>query len=235
MSFDQQFELTIEVPASPVLDVATGDQITTRAGRAIVTDVQPAGQETIIFADYGNGVPQPHVAEGIDAVSSPPKQQRSPFTMGSRVQVISSWLEDDIGRQGTVKRPPTVWELAGYEKVLLDGDAICRYFQRGALIAVLCSGGDNSQLRLVEAASSEPVSLVHKASPRRHVPKGQASGWIEERLGNKRRKNPSVSYYYCWDDGEGRHRRYIPVRKRGRVQQLWAERRSVAEILAALV
>ncbi|MEO0405723.1 MAG: hypothetical protein AAF289_00070 [Cyanobacteria bacterium P01_A01_bin.135] len=223
------------MPASGVLDVAAGNQITTRAGRAIVTEVQPAGQETIIFADYGSGIPQPHVAEGIDGVSSPPEQDYPPFAMGSRVQVASSWLEDDIGRQGTVKQPPTAWELAGYEKVLLDGDAICRYFQRGALVAVPCSGGNGGQLSLVEAVPSELVAPARQASSRRHVPKGQACGWIEERLGNKRRKNSSVSYYYCWDDGEGRHRKSIPVRKRSMVQQMWGERRPVAGILAVLM
>jgi len=70
---------------------------------------------------------------------------------------------------------------------------------------------------------------------RRHIPKGHACGWIEERIGNRSRKKPSVSYYYCWDDKDERHRKYIPVRKLWRVQQLWHEQKSVDEIVTYLV
>jgi len=48
---------------------------------------------------------------------------------------------------------------------------------------------------------------------RRHTPKGKACGWIEERVVNKKREKPSVSYYHKWDDAEGSRSRYIPPGK----------------------
>lgn len=144
--------LTLEVPQPPPLQVAPGDTITTCSGPATVTEVAIAGQAQLIFADYGSGIPQPHIPEGIDSISSPPEHSPSPSS----------------GRT------------------------------------------------------------------RRHTPKGDASGWIEERMGNKSRKTPTLSYYYCWDDAAGRHRKYIPARKLWRVQQLWDMRRSVDEILEYL-
>jgi hypothetical protein len=61
------------------------------------------------------------------------------------------------------------------------------------------------------------VSLSPRS--RRHTPKGKACGWIEERQGNKSRKKASVSFYYKWDDAEGRGSRYIPA---GKVQEVTA-------------
>lgn len=89
----------------------------------------------------------------------------------------------------------------------------------------------------IETASSPPEQPTESATSktRRHTPKGEASGWIEERTGNKKRQNPSISYYYCWDDTDGRHRRYIPAGKLWRVQQMWESRRSVDEIVAYLM
>lgn len=70
---------------------------------------------------------------------------------------------------------------------------------------------------------------------RRYSRPGQASGWIEERIGNRKRKTPSVSYYYGWQDATGKHKRYIPAGKLWRIQQMVeVEQRSVAEIMAVL-
>ncbi|WNZ22715.1 hypothetical protein HJG54_07500 [Leptolyngbya sp. NK1-12] len=69
---------------------------------------------------------------------------------------------------------------------------------------------------------------------RRHSPKGKASGWIEERLGNLKRQNPSTSYYYCWQQGTNRGKQYIPVRKLAAVQQMIDQRCSMGDILAVL-
>ena len=49
-----------------------------------------------------------------------------------------------------------------------------------------------------------PKPLGAVGSKRKHRAAGNASGWIEERLGNKKRANPSVSYYYRWDSHKGR-------------------------------
>ena len=88
---------------------------------------------------------------------------------------------------------------------------------------------------LVPVALSPPEQL----SKRRHSPKGEACGWIEERLGNKGRKNPSVSYYYCWDEvistGETqRQKLYIKVKQLATVRRMLDERRSVEEIVRIL-
>jgi hypothetical protein len=71
--------------------------------------------------------------------------------------------------------------------------------------------------------------------PRRYSPKGKASGWIEQRVGNRKRKNPSTSYYYCWQVGECREKLYIPAWKVWRVQQMVeVEGRAIADVLRFL-
>lgn len=71
-------------------------------------------------------------------------------------------------------------------------------------------------------------------SAKRRSPKGQASGWIEERIGNRKRAKPSTSYYYCFEQLGKRQKLYIPSGKLHRVQSLIAERKPIAEVLAAL-
>jgi len=79
-----------------------------------------------------------------------------------------------------------------------------------------------------------PTPHTPSSPPRRHSPRGQASGWIEERQGNCKRKIPSTSYYYGWQDQGGKYKRYIPAAKVYRVQQMIAERKTVAQILSFL-
>lgn len=69
---------------------------------------------------------------------------------------------------------------------------------------------------------------------RRHSPKGHASGWIEERIGNKKRKTPNTSYYYCYQDCDRRHKLYVPVGKMYRIRQLIDQRQPVAAIILFL-
>lgn len=92
-----------------------------------------------------------------------------------------------------------------------------------------CSGGDErspvmEQLSLVEIESVQKVV-------RRHSPKGAASGWIEARKGNQKRKKPSISYYYRWDSPEGRVNEYVRANRLARINQLIAEKRPALEIL----
>jgi hypothetical protein len=47
----------IENPPRP------GEQITTRSGTARVTRLEPAGEEVIVWADYGSGIEHPHGRE----------------------------------------------------------------------------------------------------------------------------------------------------------------------------
>lgn len=83
-------------------------------------------------------------------------------------------------------------------------------------------------------AWSIPTALAasdRRSGGRRHRPKGQASGWIEERLGNRGRTNPSVSYYYRWDSPKGRVSEYIRAGLLERVERMIAEQRPALEIL----
>lgn len=82
------------------------------------------------------------------------------------------------------------------------------------------------------------LKVLEKLPPRRK-PKAKgkrrpASGWIETREGNKQRKKPSVSHYYCFDQQGQRTRKYIPAAKVATVKQMVGNRRPVAEILEAL-
>ncbi|MBD2425376.1 hypothetical protein [Phormidium sp. FACHB-1136] len=78
----------------------------------------------------------------------------------------------------------------------------------------------------------ERCSVVRKRPQRRHSPKGKASGWLEERQGNKKRKTPSISYYYGWLEEGVCRKRYVPAGKVYRVNEMIQQRRPVAEILA---
>ena len=111
-----------------------------------------------------------------------------------------------------------------------------------------CSEGDEVRssnpaqmaLELPEAASN--VCTVSQPGQRRHSPKGKASGWIKERRGNANRKNPTTSYFYCWDepvkrDGQAkyqRHQVYVPVKAIARVQEMIVERQPMEVVLGAI-
>jgi hypothetical protein len=140
-----------------------GDRLLTTSGIATVTHIDQAGNEQIFWADYGSGIPQPHVSEGILSVSPSPSESSPP-----------------------------------------------------------------------EQKLARPLRYL-RSSARRHTPKGKACGWIEERQGNKARKKASVSFYYKWDDAEGRGSRYIPAGKVERVKEMvYGESRSVVEVLGFL-
>ncbi|MEM9136596.1 MAG: hypothetical protein AAGB01_04515 [Cyanobacteria bacterium P01_F01_bin.42] len=70
---------------------------------------------------------------------------------------------------------------------------------------------------------------------RKHRAAGNASGWIEERLGNRKRANPSVSYYYRWDSHKGRVSEYIRASQVKRVAGLIEAERPALEILRVVV
>jgi hypothetical protein len=111
-----------------------------------------------------------------------------------------------------------------------------------------CSGGDKARspcpaqmaLELPEAAPN--ACTIAQDIQRRHSPKGKAVGWIKERQGNTKRKKPTTSYFYCWDEpvkkgGQAeyqRHQVYVPVRAIARVQEMLAERQPVAVVLGEI-
>ena len=90
----------------------------------------------------------------------------------------------------------------------------------------LRSGGKRTMVR-------KPLDVVE--SRRKHREKGNASGWIEARTGNRKRANPSVSYYYRWDSHKGRVSEYIRSSNLTRVARLIEAERPALEILKVVV
>jgi hypothetical protein len=140
----------------------------------------------------------------------------------------------------------TVTPIIGAQLTLLPGETIAT--SSGSATVTRTETAGNKQIIWADYGSGfeQPhiseslLSPEQQSSPtaaerqRRYSAKGHACGWIEERLGNIKRKNPSTSYYYCWQDGETRGKQYVPVRKMATVQQMLSDRRSVDDILAVL-
>jgi hypothetical protein len=80
----------------------------------------------------------------------------------------------------------------------------------------------------------KPKNLLPKGQRRRFSHKGHASGWLEERQGNRRRKTPTISYYYCWETPTGSQKLYIPMGKVWRCDRMIDARKPVEDILAFL-
>jgi hypothetical protein len=138
-----QLSIVVEVPAYPITNPPVGSTIATPSGTATVTRTEPAGNDQIIFADYGSGIEQPHIHESL-------------------------------------------------------------------------------------------INPQNSTINRRHSAKGKATGWIEERQGNLKRTRPSISYYYCWQDGDRRGKTYVPVRQMSQVRTMVNDRCSVDEILQTI-
>ncbi|PSB29929.1 hypothetical protein [Stenomitos frigidus] len=69
---------------------------------------------------------------------------------------------------------------------------------------------------------------------RRYSKKGEASGSIKERIGNKKRKRPSTSYFYEWYDDGRKQQRYVQTALMSEVSQMIDQRRPSAEIIQFL-
>jgi hypothetical protein len=69
---------------------------------------------------------------------------------------------------------------------------------------------------------------------RRYSAKGKASGSIELRFGNRRRSQPTVSYYYLWYEHGAKRKLYIKVGKLPTLQKMIAQHCTVEEILGYL-
>lgn len=89
-----------------------------------------------------------------------------------------------------------------------------------------CSGGDKPLPVESSAAAANPKPRVRK-----HRPKGSASGWLETRTGNKRRKKTSTSYYYRWDSPKGRITEYVKASKVSGVTRMLDSGKPALEIL----
>ena len=93
-----------------------------------------------------------------------------------------------------------------------------------------CSGGD-------QPLHIEPSAAAANTKPRvrKHRPKGSASGWLETRTGNRKRKKPTVSHYYRWDSPKGRVSEYVKASRVSQVHQLIVEETPALEILKVVV
>jgi hypothetical protein len=84
----------------------------------------------------------------------------------------------------------------------------------------------------------KPPSESVRSHPKRYSRPGHATGWIEERIGNKKRKTPNTSYFYCYDhreDGKRKRTRiYVPVSKLAVVRQMVEARKPIQAILQVI-
>lgn len=113
-----------------------------------------------------------------------------------------------------------------------SGAATVTHLERAGRADIIFAdyGSGHTQPHIPESLLSPP-----ERTQRRHSAKGQASGWIEQRQGNKKRSKPSISYYYRWEDATGKHSRYVPAGKLERVQRMCeVEGRTIAEVLELL-
>ncbi|KAM3093208.1 hypothetical protein ACKFKF_29735 [Phormidesmis sp. 146-12] len=90
----------------------------------------------------------------------------------------------------------------------------------------------------LEFADRPAAPAPEPGRKRRYSKKGEASGWIEERWGNKARKRQSLSLYFCWeedDQGERRRRRtYIPANQCQQITAMVRAGKPAAEIAASI-
>jgi len=163
-------------------------------------------------------------------VEPPPQREPDLTDLGDRLQLLQRRFAEKQAQAQTPEHPFKVGD-----RVLIDGDwtgtivLINPYSQRATLqVDGVAFQWERSPRDLKPLPPPPPPP---PKPPRRRSKKGEASGWIEERQGNRKRKTPSTSYYYGWQDGEGKHKRYIPAAKVHRVQGMIGDRRTVAEIL----
>jgi hypothetical protein len=86
-----------------------GDRLLTTSGIATVTHIDQAGNEQVFWADYGSGIPQPHVSEGILSVSpspsesSPPEQKLARSRRHTPKGKACGWIEERQGNKARKK------------------------------------------------------------------------------------------------------------------------------------
>lgn len=90
----------------------------------------------------------------------------------------------------------------------------------------------------IETADGQHLNPLHytpgQPPKRRYSKKGEASGSIKERLGNKKRKRPCTSYFYEWYDDGRKQQRYVQTALMNEVSQMIDQRRPSAEIIQFL-
>jgi len=218
-----------------------GDVLSTTSGEAIVTRTELLdGGECIAWADYGSGVEHPHAPE-----------YRPTLKVGDRLQVKQWLYGEHVWADAIITTDPdglvADWIATTSQGHTVTGRTVVnKWFLRNCRPHFLKDEGRRmkaeGERQKDEGKRQNPFSsfILHPsalASPsrrRRYPGKGKASGWIEERKGNRKRKNPSISHYYRWEDTGGKHSKYIQVRKVARVQQMIGAGCPVGEILEVL-
>ncbi|MDX2215254.1 MAG: hypothetical protein SFY66_18465 [Oculatellaceae cyanobacterium bins.114] len=95
-----QLSFTPDVAPYPLENPSLGEATSTTSGIATITRTEPAGNEQIIFADYGSGIEQPHISESLlppESTPQPPKRQRRHSPKGKASGTIKE-------RKGNTKR-----------------------------------------------------------------------------------------------------------------------------------
>lgn len=151
-----------------------------------------------------------------------------PVTPGTLV----TWIEDRLRLlPGVTERRAYIQQLQKsspqHEQALnaLRKAIPYRYAQSSLLKAIA---------QVQQNLTADRSATTSKSRKRRHRLRGQASGFIEAREGNKSRRVPSVSYYYRWDSPIGRVTEYIPAAKLLQVEALIKARTPAIEVLNAV-
>jgi hypothetical protein len=85
-----------------ITTVSLLDRLLTTSGIATVSHIDQAGNEQIFWADYGSGIPQPHVSEGILSVS-PPEQKLARSRRHTPKGKACGWIEERQGNKARKK------------------------------------------------------------------------------------------------------------------------------------
>ena len=189
-----------------------------RHGQLSVHQQQPRPLE-------GLQLPLADLAEPCGVLNS---KATKPVTPGTLV----AWIEERLSLL------PTLAERKKYMQQLKQSSP-----QYEQALAALCKAipYQYAQASLLQAISQVHQNLTARkdrssdySSKRRHRLRGQASGSIEAREGNKSRRVPSISYYYRWDSPIGRVTEYIPAARLLSIEQLIQERTPAIDVLASL-
>jgi hypothetical protein len=129
--------------------------------------------------------------------------------------------------------PPAPVPAPGETITTASGSAtVTRTEPAGREQIIFASYGFGEQPHIQE--SLLPTEPPPPKRPRRHSPKGKASGTIKPRIGNTQRHSPTTSYYYEWTEGGKKRSTYIPKRQVATITEMIDRRCSVDEILTAI-
>ena len=193
--------------------IESPEMIQTPSGTAKVTRTETIGPSQIIWADYGSGQEHPHQPEDIKVVHPPEQWQVGDkaifnFTNPPKHTPILTILEIGETRL-TIENPiGTQWTepIQNLKRIDITG------FENAQCIS------DLPTLKVTTPPLPPPITNsvamlkepTTKSSARKRYPKrGNASGWIETRTANPKRKKPNQYQVYRWETGGKRHSRSL--------------------------